>query len=393
MKVLFIKRHSLGREDIKEAFERLGHEVFYFDGGAADDRINPDFEAALKQALDENKPDFVFSSNFFPIVSNCCNEKNIKYISWVYDCPHISLYSYTVLNPCNYIFIFDKIMFDELVKIGLKNVYYAPLCSNPERYADKGFISDANIKDFSKFRADVAFVGRMYSEEHNLYDERLVGIDEYTKGYLEALIEAQLKVSGYYFIEDALNEDIINRLQSVVHATATPGGAESVEYIYAHYFLGRKITQIERERLLRAVSQKYELKLYTPNETPTMPKAINMGTIDYDDNMAFAFRNAKINLNISLRSIRSGIPLRCFDIIACGGFLLSNYQADFADCFTAGEDFDYYVDENDLLAKIDYYLTHETEREQMRENAYEKLKKYHTYNHRIKDILDIVFEK
>ena len=106
MKVLFIKRQSLGREDIKEAFERLGHEVFYFDGEAADDRINPDFEDRLKQALDEKALDFVFSSNFFPIVSVCCNEKNIKYISWVYDCPHISLYSYTVLNPCNYIFIF-----------------------------------------------------------------------------------------------------------------------------------------------------------------------------------------------------------------------------------------------------------------------------------------------
>ena len=82
MKVLFIKRQSLGREDIKEAFERLGHEVFYFDGEAADDRINPDFEDRLKQALDEKALDFVFSSNFFPIVSVCCNEKNIKYISY-----------------------------------------------------------------------------------------------------------------------------------------------------------------------------------------------------------------------------------------------------------------------------------------------------------------------
>ena len=44
------------------------------------------------------------------------------------------------------------------------------------------------------------------------------------------------------------------------------------------------------------------------------------------------------------------------------GFLLTNYQADFADCNVPGEDFVYYESKEDLLSKIDYYLKHEDKR-------------------------------
>ena len=388
MKVLFIKKHSFGRDDIKRASKKQGAEVGFFDGTDAEDRENPAFSARLSEALDAAKPDIVFSSNYFPIVSNCCNEKNIKYISWVYDCPHISLYSYTVLNPCNYIFLFDKSMYDEMVKIGIKNVYYAPLCANPVRMLTaKEAFEDKSLLE--KYKADVAFVGRMYDEEFNLY-ERLDGISDFARGYLEAIIEAQLKVSGYYFVEDVLKKDIVDEMKRVTNLEATKGGAETPEYVFAHYFLGRKITQIERHRLLAAVAEKFNLKVYTPNDDIGIPKAKNMGTLEYEDESSLAFNGAKINLNISLRSIKTGIPLRCFDIIASGGFLLTNYQADFADCFSDGEDYIYYADEEDMLYKIDYFLSHESERKEIAANAYEKLKKYHTYEERIKDILEIV---
>ena len=44
-------------------------------------------------------------------------------------------------------------------------------------------------------------------------------------------------------------------------------------------------------------------------------------------------------MNISLRTIESAIPLRCLDIMACGGLLLSNYQEDFLEFFEPDVDF------------------------------------------------------
>lgn len=99
------------------------------------------------------------------------------------------------------------------------------------------------------------------------------------------------------------------------------------------------------------------------------------------------FRQSRINLNISRRGIKSGIPLRAFDIMGSRGFLLSNFQADFLDFFVPGEDFVYYESKEDFLEKVDYYLTHEDERQRIAENGYHKVAAGHTYRHRVREIL------
>ena len=73
-----------------------------------------------------------------------------------------------------------------------------------------------------------------------------------------------------------------------------------------------------------------------------------------------------------------------------GGFLLSNYQEDFLEYFEPGVDFDYYDSCQDLLNKIDYYLSHEEERQEIAKNGYEKIKKYHTYQNRFDAMLEIM---
>ena len=99
------------------------------------------------------------------------------------------------------------------------------------------------------------------------------------------------------------------------------------------------------------------------------------------------FKRSRINLNITLRSTVSGIPLRAFDIMGAGGFLLSNYQADFLDLFVPGEDFVYYENKEDLLKKIGYYLNHEEERKAIAGNGHDKVAAKHTYRHRVREML------
>lgn len=89
---------------------------------------------------------------------------------------------------------------------------------------------------------------------------------------------------------------------------------------------------------------------------------------------------------MSLRSIKSGMPLRAFDIMGAGGFLLSNFQSDFLDYFIPGDDFAFYDSQKDLVDKIDYYLRNETERRQMAASAHEKIQKAHTFVHRIQEM-------
>ena len=200
-------------------------------------------------------------------------------------------------------------------------------------------------------------------------------------------MNAQRKVNGYFFIEDLLTPDILSDMKQSVPYLTRPDGTESDAYIYANYFIARKLTSLERIDLLQNISKQYETKLFTFNPTLFLPHCQNMGNVDYLNEMPQVFRHSKINLNITLRSIYSGIPLRAFDIMGAGGFLLSNYQEDFLDYFTPGEDFDYYDGTDDLLGKIDYYLSHEKERCQIAKNACHKILTEHTYENRINFML------
>ena len=73
--------------------------------------------------------------------------------------------------------------------------------------------------------------------------------------------------------------------------------------------------------------------------------------------------------------------------MACGGFVLSNYQSEIPEIFVPDEDIVLYDSIPDMLAKIDYYLAHDDERKQIAKNGYEKVKEYHSYDVRIVTML------
>lgn len=375
MKILFIEWASFGNADIKDAFMKEGHSVVCFPFSNKDTRQNAEIEAALMEKLHETVPDAVFSFNYFPLVSNVCKKEGLPYLSWIYDSPYVMLYSYTTVNPCNHIHVFDKALCREFQTAGIKTVHYLPMAANTDRL-DR--LSAATAYD-------VSFVGSLYTESHNFFD-RMKTLSDYARGYLEGLMNAQMQIQGYNFIQESLSP-IMEELYQALPMDPNPDGVETREYLYAQYVINRKLTGLERLRLLTAISQRHTLDLFTIDKTFTLPNLRNHGTADYYTEMPLVFKKSRINLNISLRSIRSGIPLRAFDIMGCGGFLLSNYQEDFLENFTPGEDFVCYESEQDLLQKIDYYLAHEDERQAITKNGHDKVAAAHTYRDRVRQML------
>lgn len=386
MKILFFEWKNFGREDVIDSLHRLGHDVTCITSQLIHDRFNSEFDELFEKSISMDSFDCVFTFNYSPIISQNCNKRNIKYIALIYDSPLVSLYSYTIINPCNYVFIFDSAQYLEFKQNGINTVYYIPLAVNTDRL-DK-MVPDSDI--VTRYSSDVSFIGSMYNEKHNLY-ERLKNLTPYTQGFLDGIMAAQLKVYGYFFIEDLLTGSVLEDMMSSLEYKPNPDGVETPAYIYANYFIARKLAETERKNLLSLVSARFDTKLYTPNPTPDLPDIKNMGAIDYYDTMPYIFKCSKINLNITLRSIKNGIPLRAMDIMGSCGFLLTNYQQDFLEHFVPGEDFAYYESEEDLLEKCAYYLSHESERTQISQNAYGKIKEFHTYEKRFQQIFDIVF--
>ena len=290
----------------------------------------------------------------------------------------------------NHIFLFDSAQYLELKNGGIDTVYYMPLAANTDRL-DKLTLNE-NIHHV--FDSDISFVGSMYNEKGNFYDRIYDKLAPWARGYLDAIIAAQQNVYGMNFLEDMLSgtpdtNRILGELMRVEPYTPNADGIETPAYTYANYFLARKVAQNERTALLSAVSEHFTTKLYTHNKTPDMPHVINQGAIDFYDNMPYVFKCSKINLNITLRSIKNGIPLRCMDIMGAGGFLITNFQADFLNHFTPDVDYVYFESKDDLINKCDYYLKHDDERMTIAENGHKKVQQFHNYRIRLEEIFEM----
>ena len=383
MNLLFLEWPCFGLEDALDAFEKMGFNIFKFSHDDYQKRRSEDFDTKCKAFIRENSIDFVFSFNYHPVLAQVCHDLELTYVSFVYDSPHVMLYSYTTIYPTNHIFVFDYSEYAKFASNGITTVHYSILPANAEK------IKKMLLRSYDRKRlsGDVTFVGALYGEQHNFYD-LLGGISDHTRGYLEGIMEAQLQIQGYSFVEETLPKDVVEDVLTTMKYGVARDGIETREYIVANYVLGRQMTRLERTRLLTAVAEKFPLKFFTIDPNAVIPGGKNMGVAEYVTEMPIVFHNSKINLNISLRSIKTGIPLRCMDIMASGGFLLTNYQEDLLRHFTPDEDFVYYEDQNDLLAKIDYYLSHDKERNEIAENGHRKVKENYSFDIILRNILN-----
>lgn len=383
MKILVLDWNSYAHEYILEEFRNADClvNVFPWPFGSESMRENQELCASLETELRENEYNFVFSFNFFPVAAKACNECGIKYVSWIYDTPYLLLYSkYTKLET-NYIYFFDKTIYKEFQKYGVKNVFYLPLAAPISYYDSLKTVND------EKYIGDISFVGSTYQEDRQDFFKHLKKVNAYTKGYLRSIMSVQKELYGDFILEKLLNDSIIGELKRVCPIQKEEDEWESDAWIYANYFLARKMTGEQRVEILKMLSEHFNIKLYSKEYIQELDKVEQCGEVDYVEQMPYVFKNTKINLNMTLRSICSGIPLRAMDIMGCGGFLLTNYQEDFLEYFEPDVDYVFYSDNHDLQNKVEYYLAHEEERQEIAHNGYKKVAAGHTYAERVKKIL------
>lgn len=388
--ILFIEWKSFGNEAIRKAFEKLGYVVenYPLDTKKVDTRLDMEYTEKLVKAL-MAKPYFcVFSFNYYPIIAIACKACKIPYVSWTYDSPFIQLFSPTLEYETNFAFVFDSGTCNELAKKGL-NTYYLPMAAPMDCY--QSILKDQNRG--KQYAGEISFVGALYNEAHNNMFRHLEKLKPYEKGYVDALLYAQKNIYGCNFLENVLkgNPTAFETIQKACPVYARGDGLESAEWTLANYFLARKITAMERNEIMELLGQHFSVNLYT-TEKVNIKGVRNCGVADYNTTAPLVFANSKINLNITLRSIQTGIPLRAFDIMGCGGFLISNFQEDFLEYFEPDEDVVFYTSYEELLDKAEFYLNHDQERERIAKNAYEKVAAEHTYLQRVQTMMSFVDE-
>lgn len=390
MKILFYRYGSICEPDIISGFQELGFTISQITEQITNKNLTwKESTELVSQYLLDNPHDCVFTINFFPHISEVCNIFKIPYISWIVDSPVMELFTKPIQNPCNRIFLFDKEQYREIEPLNPGHVFHFPLAANVKQ--KQGVIQNASNKERMRFSSDISFVGSLYTEK-SPYD-KLQNAPDYLIGYLNGIIEAQLKLYGCYLVEEVLPDTIIDQFKEHMPCFYQNPLENflSDRMIVSQLYIGNKITAIERTQTMDCLSQHFSVDLYTGSDTSKLPKVHNCGLAESLTEMPIIFHESKINLNTTSKCIRSGIPLRVFDIFACEGFMLSNYQTELMEYFEPGIDFDYYGSMEELIDKTDYYLHHEKLCKEIAHNAFEKVSQYYNYPLRLCELMELAY--
>ncbi len=387
MKIVFCRWNSICEKGITNAFNRMKVETVCLDRRFSSVDYDKDYVEKLTDIL-SNTPDavMVFSVNFIPVIARICNLFRIPYLCWIVDCPCFQLYSETLKYDTNRVFCFDRLQYEKFHKVNPQGVYYLSLGTDVPTYD----AIEVTKEDHIRYDCDISFIGSLYSEksQYNLIEKDL---PDHIRGYCEGLIAAQERVFGYNFLEDSISEEFA--LEFKRYAAWPKLGedyTEDVRAIVADTFLGEKCTEQDRIHTLNYISEVFSVTLYTLSNTDKLKGVILKGGADSTLMMPKIVKCSKINLNMTNKPIRSGLPLRIFDLMGMGGFVISNYQAEIPDYFIPGEDIVVYESLEHLKELVSYYLSHDDERHQIADNGYNKVRSEHTYDMKLMQMFKMV---
>lgn len=393
--LLFFKWEATYNGIIEKIFlSRKDVELTVFEQKPSNFTVDAEFSLSLLQLINSRSIDIVFTFDYYPIISLICDVVKIPYVSWIVDCPMLTLQSKTVSNECNYIFNFDRLYTEKISALGCPHSIHMPL-GGYERMLENALNTDnvSTVREPNgKFSCDISFVGSLYTDNKNRY--RKAKLDDYTKGFVDGLIDSQEKIYGFNLLKESMPDKVIEAYSKACQLELGDMFVEDKAQLCADS-LSVETTAREREHVLGMLSDFWDVDLYTNctlPETLKKSKLHSKGTVKYDTEMPLVFRDSKINLNITSKSIESGVPLRVFDILACGGFCMTNYQIEVAELFEDGVDLVMYSSLEDLKEKVYYYLNHEEERATIAANGRAKLIERYTLGQAIDRMLSLIVE-
>lgn len=111
----------------------------------------------------------------------------------------------------------------------------------------------------------------------------------------------------------------------------------------------------------------------------------------YGEKLTELLCETKIVLNITnteFFGLETGANLRVFEALAHQSFLLTDDYPEIHSLFNVGHDLVTFRDSHEFIEKIDYYLRHDEEREQIAHQGYERFLKDYTWQKRAMIMLD-----
>ncbi len=373
---------DLWRQNLYSSLVSLGHDVIEFDydlyetfqNVVSDDPRQRSFievnrpkvsEELLRQIKDAHRlePVELFFSYFYDacVLPEAIDEirgLGIKTVNW-YCNGSYQLHLVSEISPhYDWCLVPEKFRLQDYVALGARPIY-SQEAANPNIYKPY----DLPVE------FDVTFVGQAYGDR-----------PAYTKYLRDCGIDVRMWGYGWRerFLEEPQPEAIIQKTDPIRRSL----------------YLGRKLLTPQGwkaavNRLSRP-SDRHVAETPTPSKTSPLafPPAIVNGPLS-DLEMVQMYSRSKINLGFSScgdthetdnRILQ--VRLRDFEVPMSGGFYMVEYMEELEEFYEIGKEVVCYNDREDLADKIKYYLSHDREREAVRQAGYRRCLRDHTWQKR-----------
>lgn len=385
MKILYVYGKTKQR-DIVCTLVKLGYEVEEYHGSQSDRWAIQEEIELITAYIRKRAITHLLSIHLLPNLSVAAFQTGIQYIAMLWDAPCLTMT--TVFGKLDNVWVstFDKLDYERFKEGGTKHVLYQPLTVD----RDSVLSWDVKRKLSGHFMQDISFVGRLY--EGNLYDRQMKNIPHNIQAYFTSIMEdAAFRWDGCNRIYGTVGKEIIEYIKLLSPDFMLYNQYEiEDERFFEMRYLVRKLANIERVCCLNLLSEQFNVVLYTDSRITNgviRPSVKVMPPVDPGEAISIIYAGSKINLNISLKGIEQGTPLRVFDILGAGGFLLSSYCPETAELFEEDKEIVMFKTPEELLEKTEYFLSHDAEREAIAAAGREKVLKCYTHEKKLKELL------
>ena len=139
--------------------------------------------------------------------------------------------------------------------------------------------------------------------------------------------------------------------------------------------------------ILERVSQ-FGLGIWTwnPRALPDSLKKYYRG-FAWGERVSEIYCSSKIVLNLHHPQTVLGVNMKTFEIASCGAFQLVDFRKEMQSLFEIGKELICYNNTEELVKLVEYYLAHPEERKNIAQQAQKRVRDEHTYEHRMKKIM------
>lgn len=397
MRVLMVQAlsESPNSADIEEALRTMGCEVeAYPDILQMPNFLSEETVNQLCVYVKEHRTEIIFSIYFVMNAALAAYRSGIRYLSLIWDAPYTDVYNPLSRVDNVWITTFDKLDRERFVENGMPHVLYQPLAINKSRVQQWNQEIQETLQ--GKYMHEISFVGRLYAD--NLYQRLLKDIPVQMQYYFDSIVnEALFRWNGTNQIFGKVSEGILDCVRLMNPNFFIPNNQEMSDTRFFEILgLTREAARLERIALLNLLAKEHSVVLYTTDYQAAKEnlEGVTIGPpVKYGKATSLVYAGSKINLSISLKGIEGGTPLRIMDIMGAGGFIMTTYCEETAELFEENQEIVMFRTPEELLEKVDYYLAHDREREQIARRGQEKVMERYTYEKKMKELAAWVTEE